>query len=140
MAAVRAVALISALAVLAASPCLIAWLIVHVDDLADKASDVVERLPGRDHEPQPRGRSIELIAADMRRLSAELLVPSSALRHEAVQVAYDHVLREACRALDVPQHMDSLVGVDMEIERVRVQGELERAGLVPRALGRPRNR
>ena len=44
--------------------------------------------------------------------------------------AYDERLRLACRCLEVPEHLAELEGIDLEIERVRVEGELIGAGLV----------
>ena len=46
-----------------------------------------------------------------------------------MQRAYDDRLSLACLELEIPQHLRELTGVDLEIERVRVEGELEAAGL-----------
>lgn len=43
--------------------------------------------------------------------------------------AYDDRLRTACRCLGITEHLGELEGVDREIERVRVEGELHAAGL-----------
>ena len=51
----------------------------------------------------------------------------------AVQEAYDHRLCLACRCLGVPEHLQPLVGMDREIERVRVEGELQAAGVTLRS-------
>jgi hypothetical protein len=75
---------------------------------------------------------IEQIAADLRRLGEQRLgvATRSLVWHTAVTRAYDDQLRLASRCLGVGQHLDSLDGVDLEIERVRVEGELAAAGLV----------
>jgi hypothetical protein len=52
-----------------------------------------------------------------------------------VQHAYDEGLRVASRQLGVEEHLDELTGIDLELERVRLEGELERAGLVLRDAG-----
>ncbi|WP_018351821.1 hypothetical protein [Longispora albida] len=183
MAALHAAAVAVALTTLAASPILIAWLVVRADDLAGYADDVIERLPGPlGHEPTARHRPIEDIAADLRRLAAELrapvLIPAelaeleqdereaveldrlarqlegmeqgiepaevatpsaetlrraaqwrAELRREAVWISYDEALRDACRALGVPHHLDTVVGVELAAERIRVEEDLIEAGL-----------
>jgi hypothetical protein len=48
---------------------------------------------------------------------------------EAVLEAYDHGLCRACRCLGVQEHLEPLEGMDREIERVRVEGALQAAGL-----------
>lgn len=79
--------------------------------------------------------SIQQIAADLRRLDRQRLgiATRSKVWHAAVLLAYDDRLRLASRCLGVPEHLDQLDGVDLEIERVRVEGELEAAGLSLRA-------
>ncbi|WDZ86461.1 hypothetical protein [Micromonospora cathayae] len=55
--------------------------------------------------------------------------------------AYDDRLRSACRCLGIPEHLADLEGVDREIERVRVEGELHAAGLpLPAAVAEHRQR
>jgi hypothetical protein len=84
-----------------------------------------------DERQQP---SIQQIAADLRRLDRQRLgiATRSEVWHAAVQLAYDDRLRLASRCLGVCEHLDQLDGVDLEIERVRVEGELEAAGLTLR--------
>lgn len=84
--------------------------------------------------------SIQQIAADLRRLDRQRLgiATHSKVWHAAVLLAYDDRLRLASRCLGVPEHLDQLDGVDLEIERVRVEGELEAAGLSLRP-GAPRH-
>lgn len=75
--------------------------------------------------------SIQEIAADLRRLGRQRLgiATRSKVWHAAVLLAYDDRLRLASRCLGIPEHLGELDGVDLEIERVRVEGELEAAGL-----------
>jgi hypothetical protein len=58
------------------------------------------------------------------------LATRNPLWHEAVRNAYDDRLRLACGCLGIQQHLTELDGLDLEIERVRVEGELRAAGLV----------
>ncbi|GAA0737207.1 hypothetical protein Drose_35470 [Dactylosporangium roseum] len=80
---------------------------------------------------------IEQVAGDLRRLNR--LRGGIALRSpvwfNAVQRAYDEGLRVACRQLGVDEFLDDLAGADLELERMRLEGELERAGLVLRDAG-----
>ncbi|NJP31150.1 hypothetical protein [Micromonospora thermarum] len=81
---------------------------------------------------RPDRRPLEQLAADLRRLGGQRIGASgrSAVWHGAVLQAYDERLRRACAALGIAQHLDELTGVDREIERVRVEGVLHRAGLI----------
>ncbi|MER5458866.1 hypothetical protein ABT008_29275 [Micromonospora sp. NPDC002389] len=76
-------------------------------------------------------RPLEEIAADLRCLRRERVggVGAAVVWHSSVLDAYDDRLRLACRALGVTEHLAELTGVDRQIERVRVEGELDAAGL-----------
>lgn len=76
--------------------------------------------------------AIERIAADLRRLGDQRLSVTGRSRvwQNAVREAYDDRLRLASRCLGVAEHLNDLDGVDLEIERVRVEGELQAAGLI----------
>jgi hypothetical protein len=52
--------------------------------------------------------------------------------------AYDDRLRLASQCLGVAEHLQELDGIDLEIERVRVEGVLQAAGLALRAQARRR--
>jgi hypothetical protein len=80
---------------------------------------------------EPAGPPIEQVAADLRRLSRQRLgmASRSELWHAAVQRAYDDRLRLACRELRIEQHLDELSDIDLDIERVRVEGALQAAGI-----------
>jgi hypothetical protein len=77
------------------------------------------------------GPSIEQIAADLRRLGGQRLgvASRSAVWQSAVRDAYDDRLRLACRYLGIAEHLADLDGVDRDIERVRIEGHLQAAGL-----------
>jgi hypothetical protein len=81
----------------------------------------------------PPGRPIEQIARDAQRLGPRFrYVPAgvSFARFEGRRQAYDDVLSEACRALDV-EHLLGVLrpGTDLDAERQRVEVALQRAGL-----------
>jgi hypothetical protein len=101
-------------------------------------NQTADYLAALDERRQP---SIEQIAADLRRLDRQRLgvATQSRVWHAAVRRAYDDRLRLASRCLGVAEHLDQLDGVDLEIERVRVEGELQAAGLALRSAG-PRRR
>jgi len=84
----------------------------------------------------PTHRPIQVVAADLRRLSRQLaLVPAGAplVRWRALWFAYDAVLTEAAEVLEVPHDLPGTpVGIARDIERLRVLAALEGAGLVVR--------
>lgn len=86
-----------------------------------------------DHDPAqaPAGPPIEEVAADLRRLGRQRsgAASSSPFWFAAVERAYDARLGLACRELEIPQYLTELTGLDLDIERVRVEGLLEAAGL-----------
>ena len=95
---------------------------------------------GRTPQPEPIGptrRPIQVVAADLRRLSRQLaLVPSGStlVRWKALWAAYDGVLVEAAEMLEVPHELadQPAVGVARDVERVRMLAALEGAGMVVR--------
>lgn len=84
--------------------------------------------------PRTPRRPIQVVAADVRRLSRELAsVPAGAplVRWKALWVAYDRVLMEAADLLDVSHTLPGMpIGTPRDIERLRVVCALEAAGLV----------
>jgi hypothetical protein len=80
---------------------------------------------------EPAGPPIEQVAADLRRLGRQRLgiATRSPVWFAAVQRAYDDRLSVACRELGIEQHLADVSGVDLDIERVRVEGELQAAGM-----------
>lgn len=87
----------------------------------------------KDQPSRPSGRPIELIAADVRRIRAEVRraprgTPVAKLRGWIE--AYDDVLVDACHALELPQRLRDLPdGTQRDLERERVERMLARAGL-----------
>ena len=84
--------------------------------------------------PPSARRPLQVIAADLRRLSRQLaLVPAGAslVRWQALWAAYDDVLVEAADALEIPHDLTAMpTGLPREFERVRLLTALEDAGLV----------
>jgi hypothetical protein len=100
----------------------------------------VTRLTRRIHlrrapDPQPCGRPIEAIAADVRRLGQEfryLPAGASFTRVEARRRAYDLALAEACGALEIAHLLEVLPpGAELDRERSRVELVLDCAGFQP---------
>jgi hypothetical protein len=81
----------------------------------------------------PAGRPLEQVAADLRRLGAQLAhVPAGApmARRRGLQAAYDDVLVEAARLLEVLHALDAVPpGRPRDVERLRLQAALADAGL-----------
>lgn len=80
-----------------------------------------------------QGVPIEEVAANLRRVRR--LVTTDAHRSAAQQIgnrlAYDRVLAQACDMLGVPHDLEQQSsGIDRDIERLRLEAELERAGVV----------
>jgi hypothetical protein len=88
------------------------------------------------HPPAPPRRPLQVVAADVRRLSRQLaLVPAGAplVRWRALWSAYDTVLIEAADQLEVPHELGAApVGMPRDIERLRLLAALEGAGLAVR--------
>jgi hypothetical protein len=84
-------------------------------------------------DPPPR-QPIEDLAADVRRLGhAVTRFPPGCpmVRRRATLAAYDDALVDACRALDIGTTLGDLPdGLGKEIERLRVETDLRRAGFV----------
>lgn len=101
----------------------------------------VER-PRRSRRPPPEPlvasrRPLQVVAADLRRLSGQLaVVPSGStiVRWRALWAAYDGVLIEAAEMLEVPHELaeQPAAGVARDVERLRVLAALEGAGMVVR--------
>ncbi|MEN3305107.1 MAG: hypothetical protein V7603_1309 [Micromonosporaceae bacterium] len=79
----------------------------------------------------PVGPPIEKLAADLRRLSQQRtgVATRSTVWFNAVSAAYDNRLAVACQELEIQEHLDEVTGLDLEIERLRVEGMLLAAGL-----------
>jgi hypothetical protein len=83
--------------------------------------------------PRPRPAEsplpcIEQIAAELRRLDRQ--------RRAGPTLESDVWLRLACHSLGVTEHLQQLDAIDRDIERVRVEGELQANGLALRSVAR----
>ncbi len=82
---------------------------------------------------RPAHPPIEKVARDARRLRAEWLALADGTpmaRRRGLTQAYDDLLALACEALNVPDTLTGLEpGTDRDAERLRVEHELETAGL-----------
>ena len=89
--------------------------------------------------PHLRGIPIDQVAADLRRLRRAVATDQqrSATHQLANRVAYDQLLMQACEMLAVLHDLDkTTAGPERDIERIRVEAELERAGIAFSAAGR----
>jgi hypothetical protein len=90
------------------------------------------RTPGAQAAGRPR-RPLELVAADLRRLTRELaMVPGGMpmARRRGLLAAFDDVLVEAAELLQVPHQLTAEPPATRELERMRLLASLEAAGLV----------
>jgi hypothetical protein len=80
---------------------------------------------------EPADPPIEQVAADLRRLANQraAVARRSEIWFAAIERAYDDRLRVACRELRLEEHLTELDGIDREIERVRVEGSVQAAGV-----------
>ena len=93
----------------------------------------------REAAPHPAGRPIEQLAADLRRLRVAVATDQqrSATHQLANRVAYDQLLMQACAMLNIEHDLGKkTAGPERDIERIRVEAELERAGIVLSVAGR----
>ena len=118
-------------------PVLVVWTVFNLFRIARVVPAVLRRcrlLPEPPPPPEPPRRPLELIVADLRRLATALRdVPKgvSRARHNGILLAYDDVLASAALALDVPHALADLpLGLDRDLERLRVEDALRAAGLV----------
>jgi hypothetical protein len=80
-----------------------------------------------------QGVPIEQLAADLRRLRAILGTDAhrSAAHQMGNRLAYDRLLMEVCQMLEIEHDLESeSIGFERDIERIRVEAELERAGVI----------
>jgi hypothetical protein len=80
----------------------------------------------------PELPSIEQIAHDLRRLDQQRRggpTQHSEKWRAAVLRAYDQRLCLACQCLQLAEHLEPLEGMDRDLERLRVESELQAAGL-----------
>jgi hypothetical protein len=130
-------------AVLVFGTCVAAWVVllrgterVWLPRTLRRVDRVLQRL-GRGAPPpveEARGRPIEDIACDVRRLARRFRCPQAGTRFaklEGCRRAYDTVLVEACGALGHATLLGVLPpGSELDTERLRVEELLAEAGLV----------
>jgi hypothetical protein len=97
-----------------------------------RAADAAHRRGIRALKTQ-QGVPIEQLAADLRRL--RVLLGQDEHRSAAHQIgnrlAYDRLMIQICQMLDIEHELaGNSIGVERDIERFRVEAELERAGVV----------
>jgi hypothetical protein len=104
--------------------------------LGDRGEALRERIRaklGLARPPEPDGRPIEAIVADLRRLGRRFhnLEPhTSFAKVEAVRCAYDRTLAECCTALGITHLLAVLpVGAELDFERERVEQQLAGCGV-----------
>jgi hypothetical protein len=90
-------------------------------------------MPKPKPDPPPPRVPLEKLTADLCRLSTAMRdVPpeASRARKRGLVLAYDDVLGKAALALDVPEALAGLpLGMDRDLERMRVENDLRDAGL-----------
>jgi hypothetical protein len=111
------------------------WLLVyHQGAVGESVLRAARRihLAGPEPEVLPN-RSLQEIARDLRRLHRVVHAPlpgESAVRRTGRLAAYDDLLLQACRALDLPDLLTGLPeGREREAERLHLEFLLARAGL-----------
>jgi biopolymer transport protein ExbB/TolQ len=80
-----------------------------------------------------QGVPIEQLAADLRRLRAILGTDAhrSAAHQMGNRLAYDKLLMQVCEMLEIEHDLEGdSIGFERDIERIRVEAELERAGVI----------
>ena len=82
---------------------------------------------------QQNGRPLEQLVADLRRLRTAVGTDAhrSAAHQMGNRMAYDQLLKQTCGMLDIEHELsDDCMGLDRDIERFRIEAELERAGVM----------
>lgn len=127
---------IGKLTLAASIPLVLIWLLFNGDRVGRGVVAGLRRvgLVRPEPEPQPVRVPLERIAADLCRLATAMRdAPRgvSRVRHTGTLLAYDDRLAAAALALDVRHALDELpLGMDRDLERLRVEAELRAAGLV----------
>lgn len=75
------------------------------------------------------GRRLSSVRRDIASCRRQEFLPGKRTRVRAGQLAYVDLLIEACELLDVPHDLDTLRGVDGQLEVLRVEAALGSAGL-----------
>lgn len=113
-------------------PCLVI-LVMHADDLIESGARALRRARKARLRilPEPTGPPLEQIAAELHRIGAVRRASATgSMRHVVTTRAYDRRLEQACAALQIEQHLTDLDQVDLDLERLRVEGALLACGFV----------
>jgi hypothetical protein len=115
------------------------WVLADLGVYRDRALRVARALRlSQPLPPHPAGRPIEQIAADIRRIRAQIKQAPPGMpvaRMRGWMEAYDDLLLAACQALDLENRLRAVpAGVERDLERERIERLLMRAGL---RLGSP---
>ena len=115
------------------------WVLADLGVYRDRALRVARALRlSQPLPPHPAGPPIEQIAADIRRIRAQIKQAPSGMpvaRMRGWMEAYDDLLVAACQALDLENRLRAVpAGVERDLERERIERLLMRAGL---RLGSP---
>jgi hypothetical protein len=125
------------LTLIVAVPCLGLWVALRIPRLIEALQD--RRAARRQPVDEPTGPPLEKLAADLRRLRAELVYrkPTNNLRLTALLQAYDGVLEDTCARLELPSHLRELpIGRDRDVERLRTEASIQEAGIPLELRGR----
>ena len=111
------------------------WVLLHLDRIGEWIVGAAAPLPGAAAGPGGASRSRRSSSSPPTCAGSSAAVRDlprgmSRARQRGMLMAYDDVLVATALALDVPQALDTLPpGLDRDLERVRVEGALEAAGL-----------
>jgi hypothetical protein len=118
-------------------PVLLIWVVLRLGPISRgivRALRFLRIIPRPKPEPPPPRVPLEKITADLCRLSTAIRdVPpeASRARKHGLLLAYDDVLAKAALALDEWHALTELaLGMDRDLERLRLEGALRDAGLV----------
>lgn len=114
------------------APVVIVGAFLHAGDLLESTRLLARRLHLVRPPPlRPDGPPLETLAATLRRLRPRVHTTSSGTaRQRGITAAYDGSLVATAKALDVATSLAELPeGLDRELERLRLEDALERAGL-----------
>ncbi|MGH3622122.1 MAG: hypothetical protein ACRDQ5_10080 [Sciscionella sp.] len=118
--------------VVVATPPMLLWLAIHGRGMYRRLR---ERLGTQD--PVATAPPIELISLNIRRVHRDLVAlpaGTTLVRRRATEHAYDALLGQAARALELDEFLDAAPdGLDRELERLRVEHLLRDAGLCIRS-------
>ncbi|HEY0637039.1 MAG TPA: hypothetical protein VGD67_05275 [Pseudonocardiaceae bacterium] len=115
-------------ALIVLTPVALFWVAFRVPAILGRLRD---RRAARRRAGAPQGEPLERLAADLRRLRAELVErpPETNVRRTALLLAYDSVLTAVCARLDIPTELDVAEPCEREFERLRAEAAVELAGV-----------